>query len=453
MLKRLQIAVLVVLGIAIVAFALWTHFLGGAWWLAPIGALAVYLGILSGFFLGDPQAWHSKSVRALYQFALSTNRRATASLCVLTPLASALGLLAYLERPPNTKYFEVRLYDQVDAPGKYQVGATVILHSRTDGLTHKEAIQPDGGALFRSLVAPTTLAYQIELRAVSPPFLIGGNHKVDKLPDQLAIDLRAIPAERRLPLGPASIDTASRPAGYLAGVEQRGDASLQSENAPWGVPRADLIVNRLSYVLGYDFKRRMPRWVAYSVAPAAQSLERVESWRLDPAIPSQQQASLEDYRFSGFDRGHLISPADLFFRGPVGVAEAYYMSTVTPQTPWLNRVLWSDVEVRVRREVQRRQAIAYIIAGPLFLAPGRETEQSFQTVGTGRIPVPTHFFRVVAMRAANDSIEAYGVIMPNASNGDRTFERYLVPLREIEERSGLQFFPLRARPRPSEPLP
>jgi endonuclease G len=133
----------------------------------------------------------------------------------------------------------------------------------------------------------------------------------------------------------------------------------------------------------------------------------------------------------------MISPADLFFKGPLVVEEAFYMSTVTPQSPWLNRNLWSDVETRVRKAVQSSQRVAFVIAGPLFLGAGSEVN----TIGAGRIPVPTHFFRVMA-RQAESGLDAFGLIAPNVDQGVRDIDRYLVSIREIEQKSGLTLFPL-----------
>ena len=186
----------------------------------------------------------------------------------------------------------------------------------------------------------------------------------------------------------------------------------------------------------------MPRWVAYSIGPTEQRVPRNQEFMLDPAIAADRQASVPDYRGTGYDRGHMISPADLSFKGPVIVAEAFYMSTVTPQTPWLNRRLWRDLEVRVREAVKSRRQLAFIIAGPLFINPPEDTTSEFETIGEGRIPVPTHFFRVMAMRTANSEVDAFGLIAPNVSDGAVELERYLVSIREIENKSGLSFFPL-----------
>ena len=411
-----------------------------------MGALLAYVALLSGFFLGSPDAWHKKGIQFVFDFALSSQPRAAFSLVILLGFTVYLGIVAYNARPVDTAYYEVRVYDNVDLPGNYHVGAKVTVHSRTDGLTHLETVADDGAAVFRSLLAPTTLTYQLEVTRTTPPFVTGGNDEIARLPRQLAIDTAAIPEEKRLPLSPIFTDpamvTIPRPANYLVNVDERGDEILQAGNAPWGVPRADLVLNRLGYVLGYDLERRLPRWVAYSIGPTEQNVPRRQNFVADPAIAQEKQASPSDYRQSGYDRGHMISPADLFFKGPVTVQEAFYMSTVTPQTPWLNRRLWRDLEVRVREAIQSRQQPAFVIAGPLFIAPEEEPNFEFGRIGEGRIPVPTHFFRIMAMATPDDGVDAFGLIAPNANDGLLELTHYIMPIREIEQKSGLKFFPL-----------
>ena len=241
MLKGLQISFLLLLAIAIVAFSAWRYFCGGAWWLAAIAALIGYAALLSWFFLGSREAWHGKAIRIVFDVALSSPLRATVSLVLLLGVSVLLCTLAYRARPADTSYYEVRVYNQVDLPANYQVGANVILHTRTDGLTHRETVGDDGAAVFRSVPAPTTLAYQLEVSSANPPFVTGGSHKIDQLPDQLAIDTTAISPEQRQPLSPLvtqpAIESLPRPANYLLNVDERGDQTRASKSTAAVPPR------------------------------------------------------------------------------------------------------------------------------------------------------------------------------------------------------------------------
>jgi len=136
MLKSMQYLFLLILAVAVAAFAAWRYFEGGAWWLAAIVALGAYAALLSGFFLGSREAWHGRFIRFVFDVALSNKLRASISFVLASGAAAVLCVLAYWARPADTDYYEVRVYEQVDLPPNYHVGARVVLHSRSDSYTN-----------------------------------------------------------------------------------------------------------------------------------------------------------------------------------------------------------------------------------------------------------------------------------------------------------------------------
>ena len=446
MLRFLQFIFFLLLAIAIAAFSAWRYFVGGGWWLAALGSVLAYGAILSGVFLGSRDAWYGKVIRSVFNLALSSKPRAGASVLFIFGIAILLCSLAYKEQPLSTDYYEVRVFEKVDLPTNYQIGAKVILHTRTDGLTHEQTVAEDGAAIFRMLSAPTTLVYQVEVPTAIQPFMTGGSLKINSLPDKLDIDIAEISSDKKIPLPAVSKSPVAniqpRTDKYLANVDEQGDKSLQVSNAPWGVPRADIVINRLGYVLGYDPERRMPRWVAYSIGATDQKIPRDSRFIADPAIAKDKQATRLDYRTREYDRGHMISPSDLYFKGPVVVAEAYYMSTVAPQNKWLNRGLWYKLEQLVRNKVKETKQQAYILAGPLFIPPDNNINFKFKTIGEGEIPVPTHFYRITTMFTENGGVDTFAVLVPNSRQEIRDVDHYLVTIEELEKISGLKFLPL-----------
>jgi endonuclease G, mitochondrial len=195
------------------------------------------------------------------------------------------------------------------------------------------------------------------------------------------------------------------------------------------------------YQAQYGLKKHK-KPIAYSIGPTDQRVPRRQKFIPDPAIASDKQASTLDYRQSDYDRGHMISPADLYFKGPIIVQEAFYVTTLTPQTPWLNRKLWLEVEVRVRDVVQTQQQLVFVVAGPLFLEQPNNGNNNIKTIGPGKIPVPTHFFRIMAIATPGGGIDTFSLIVPNLDDGSLDLTSYLVSISEIEEKSGLTLFPL-----------
>ncbi len=196
LLKVLQVSCLVLVGTAVVAFAVWRSFSAKLWWLAPLSAVAAYVALLSAQFFGSPDAWYRKAFQFLFDLTLSSELRALVTLLLVGAVTVALCIAAYRARPGKTRYYEVRVYETVDMPSKYKVGANVTLHTRTDGLTHTETVGEDGGAVFWSVPDQTTLFYQLEVLRSGSLSFTGGNDTINSLPAQLPIDVAAISGEK-----------------------------------------------------------------------------------------------------------------------------------------------------------------------------------------------------------------------------------------------------------------
>lgn len=113
----------------------------------------------------------------------------------------------------------------------------------------------------------------------------------------------------------------------------------QFDNLSYGIPgKADSIVEREGYALGYIEKHEQPAWVQYimtSEEVSSRTAKRGDDFRPDPAVPTGS-ATPQDYTRSGYDRGHLAPAADMSFSGKT-MSESFYMSNMSPQAPQFNR--------------------------------------------------------------------------------------------------------------------
>ncbi len=209
------------------------------------------------------------------------------------------------------------------------------------------------------------------------------------------------------------------------------------------LPAPDPVIQRSGYILSYDGKTRNANWVYQELTPA--SLEGEASrdrcdFMQDPLIPASLRTTQEDYRGSGFDKGHLCPAADAK-SSPQAMKETFYLSNVSPQHPLLNRKTWLKLEKYVRA-LAKSSDVVYVITGPLFLPHTKKDGKryvKYQVIGKNDVAVPTHFFKVLqAKKGGNFQREAY--IIPNQPQPqDYPLSHFAVTLDRVEQAAGIVF--------------
>lgn len=160
----------------------------------------------------------------------------------------------------------------------------------------------------------------------------------------------------------------------------------------------------------------------------------------DPLIPPSLRASKEDYKGSGFDRGHL-SPAGNAKSSAGMMKDTFYLSNITPQHPQLNRKYWLKLEKYVR-DLTKVYPVVYVITGPLFMAKTAKDGKryvKYQVIGENEVAVPTHYFKVI--RGQRDqAVETEAYIIPNHPiEQDPPLKNFSVALEKVERAAGFIF--------------
>ena len=212
-------------------------------------------------------------------------------------------------------------------------------------------------------------------------------------------------------------------------------------------PGATLLV-RDRYLASYNRVLKIPNWVMYRVAPGLAADVARPRFIPDPGL-GQDGSTHADYLGSGFERGHLVSAADMAFVGETAVRQAYYLSVVAPQTTVLNRRTWLSIEKLARDHVSATGETINVMTGAAFQygPPRREGERFGPSLGPGRsvltigegVAVPTHFFRVHWNSERRPDVLSF--LVPNDSDVDPDPTRYIVSLRSLQRYTGLSFFP------------
>jgi endonuclease G len=215
-----------------------------------------------------------------------------------------------------------------------------------------------------------------------------------------------------------------------------------NDNVRWGFPGGSCVpLNKEFFIVCHDAQQREPEWVTYHLTRAdlagGQS-ERTENFRPDPELPPNDRAELNDYRNSGYDRGHMAPAAD-FKRSDAAMSATFFLSNMTPQRPNLNRRIWAQLEERVRN-LARSHGSIWIFTGPVFLDANGQPTQPRSTIGR-RVAVPTHFYKVILCEHASGAREMYAYMLPNQlAPIARPLDDFAITVRAAETASGLNFF-------------
>ena len=141
-------------------------------------------------------------------------------------------------------------------------------------------------------------------------------------------------------------------------------------------------------------------------------------------------ATLEDYRNSGFDRGHMVPAGDM--KWDINAMEdSHLLTNICPQDHALNGGRWASLENKCREWVQR-DSLLVIICGPIL------SDRMPRTIGRSAISVPERFFKVIFAPYANPP-RAIGFIMPNSAPQEG-LESLAVSVDNVEEITGFDFF-------------
>ncbi|WP_296600055.1 DNA/RNA non-specific endonuclease [Phenylobacterium sp.] len=226
----------------------------------------------------------------------------------------------------------------------------------------------------------------------------------------------------------------------LARFNAIGVPLLRSEEA-----RADQfarVICRRGYALSFDVRTLNPSWVIERLTPEALKGSAVRSNRFlaDPILGGVSPVA-DDYTGSGFDRGHQAPAADSRFDQQV-MNESFYMSNMSPQVGiGFNRGQWKYLEEAVR---------AWVLCGghdDVIVMTGPVYGDSAKTISARKIVVPEAYYKIVYdVRAGR----AVGFRLQNSKHKKSDLQSFVVPISEIEDETGIDFFPALTRRRQNQ---
>ncbi|UPA17898.1 DNA/RNA non-specific endonuclease [Borrelia puertoricensis] len=200
------------------------------------------------------------------------------------------------------------------------------------------------------------------------------------------------------------------------------------------------VIHKKYYSLGYAESARQSEWVAYQlkkemVELALTLLKEKKITRSKNFFEDQDikgiAPKLSDYLKSGYDRGHIVSSADMSFSKDA-MLDTYFLSNISPQQREFNSGIWLKLEQLVRKWAILKEKIYIVSSGILTENKG--------FIGKNKILVPKNFYKIILSLNNNKFYDILAFIIPNEKAKDSELRNYVVNVNLIEEKTKIDFF-------------
>ena len=188
-----------------------------------------------------------------------------------------------------------------------------------------------------------------------------------------------------------------------------------------------------AFAVLHSSSTKTPLYVAERISRAelldAQGEKRATRFFPDARLPRAERAVLNDYKGSGYARGHMAPAGNM--ANPAAMAQSFSLANIVPQAPRNNSGPWASIEKATRKYALRARGDVYVITGPVF-------DDSGMTIGAGKVKVPRYLFKLVYDPIGN---RAWAHWLENTE-----FARVGRPIgyEELVRRTGIDFLPGRA---------
>jgi len=202
----------------------------------------------------------------------------------------------------------------------------------------------------------------------------------------------------------------------------------------YGLPEqkeCDQLIDYPGFVICYNEKTEQANWTAHILSKKmlqGPRIKRKDLFKKDNRVLTGT-AIPEDYKRSGYDKGHLVPAADMAWSEASSRA-SFYMSNMSPQLPGFNRGIWKRTEEWAREMALIHDSL-YIISGPVFKDESRK-------IGINEVYVPSYYYKIV-MDITQPEYSAIAFLFQNEAKGGEIYE-YAITIDSLERFTGVDFF-------------
>ena len=166
-------------------------------------------------------------------------------------------------------------------------------------------------------------------------------------------------------------------------------------------------------------------WATKAKVSCDRPLARKDNFKPDPLLPNETDLA-NDYKGSGFDRGHMMPAKSNQCQTPEVQNECFYFSNMTAQYHSLNAGDWKSVEV-LERQIAMQNDSVHVWCGSVGVA---------KTIGANKVAVPTQCWKVIYVVKTKEWL---AFIFENTTDKPSGVNSHKVDLIEVEKLSGFKF--------------
>jgi len=158
----------------------------------------------------------------------------------------------------------------------------------------------------------------------------------------------------------------------------------------------------------------------------AKNEKRTNRFFADARLPAAERAQLEDYKGSGYDRGHMAPAADM--PTAQAMAQSFSLANMVPQAPVNNRKSWAGIEKATRKFALRAKGDVYVFTGPVF-------DKTSGAIGPDKVRVPKYLYKLVYDESTGRAWAHW------IENTDEARATKPISYQELVRRTGIEFLP------------
>ncbi|TSA22013.1 MAG: DNA/RNA non-specific endonuclease [Betaproteobacteria bacterium] len=152
--------------------------------------------------------------------------------------------------------------------------------------------------------------------------------------------------------------------------------------------------------------------------------KRTNRFYEEARVPHEERARLEDYKGSGYDRGHVAPAGDM--DTPAAMAHSFSLANMVPQVAKHNRGVWNKIERDTRNYAMQAAGDVFVFTGPWY-------DPAKPAAYAGRVRVPD-----VLWKAVYDATT--GQTRVHWSENAETVTPHALAYDEFVARTGLKVF-------------